>query len=233
MGRTVNAATSRSAAHRQRCARFRNRVIDRALHEPNDANIAAVASLLTPEGTAKLAEQVRRRARSLSGRDRSCADSIVRARDRLVLAVYAGDAPPGWHVGWCDGSRMPHPGGGQAAIGGLLTDRRGERIAETSQRAAAPDAVAAEIAALESLVALALDRNVTRFRAYTDCRALVRQWREHNGPQFERVRRLTLRLRRFELKLIDRRHNLSAHQLAKRALVAAAPPSNTPNIVVG
>lgn len=76
----------------------------------------------------------------------------------------------------------------------------------------------AEIAALAALMQTASEHGAERLRVYTDCDGLVQLWLQaRHDSRLDAVRALATRFRRLELRLVPRRHNQSAHRLARKA----------------
>lgn len=199
---------------RQRPARHVNEVIERALQQPTDAHFRAVARLRTTATAEDLAERVRRRGTLLARRDRRQGAQILRARDRLMLAIYAAATPGGWHTAWCDGSIVA--GTREAGIGGLLTDAAGRVVAELTRRVAESTPFEAEIAALVAILQVAHAQGAPRLRVYSDCGAVVRLWqRSRDDPRLAALAALAREFRRLEIRALPRLHNQPAHRLAK------------------
>lgn len=186
--------------------------IDRALWQPTDAQVRAVARLAPATAVVRFAERVRRRATRLARRRDSRRAAIVAARDRLMLAIYARATPAGWHTAWCDGS----VGAGMASIGGLLMTPSGRILAEVARRAPGIASFEAEIAALLAVLQLAQAHGVRRLRVYTDCIALARRWHQfRDDPRLAAAAALAGRFARLEIASLPRLHNQPAHRLAR------------------
>jgi hypothetical protein len=190
--------------------------IDLALMARSRAGREALLALVPARTATRLVEPVRRRARSLARRARG-GRRLERARDALILALYARAAPAGWACAWCDGSFVPGEPP-RAGLGALLFDGSGRLVARVSRRTLASDPFAAEIAALEATLAAASRRGLGRLRVHTDCAALARMWRERRAePRLAAVRAQAAALARFELTAIPRLHNPLANRLARGA----------------
>lgn len=210
----------RSSQNRQRQARNVNDVIDRALQQPTDTHVREVARLLTtgetPGETYRLAERVRRRGVLLARRERPNRAAIVRARDRLILAIYAHASPAGWYTAWCDGSVTADGRHAEAGIGGLVMDPAGRIMAQLARRIPRLAPFEAEIAALAAAMQLAHAQGAQRLRVYSDCDALVRLWQwQRDDPRLEPVSTLAKKFRRLEVCALPRLHNQPAHRLAR------------------
>ena len=204
---------------RQTAVRRLNAAIEQTLSKPSEVNInhlRQVCGELTPT---PLAERVRRCAQRLLRRDPPSAEAILHTRDELILQVYAAATPPGWYVGWSDGSSKPTAQGNTAGVGGLLLDSRGQFAGQLSLRAGALTAFEAEIAALQALVGLAIGKGAQQLLVHTDCIALVRLWCCHrDDPRLVALRHQIRPLRGFRLQSVPRNHNQSAHRLARCGL---------------
>ncbi len=209
-------------ADRRRRARELNALIDAALGAPARHPPRQLAAYLRAEEPAALAERVRRRATRIARHERSRAETILAARDALILALYAGGGPSGGFTAWCDGSSKPGPDGPTAGVGGLLMDPQGRIVGRLSRPRRRLDAFAAEIAALEAVMHAACARGAQELRVFTDCVALQRLWLEQRADaRLARVRELARRFRRFALHALPRLHNQPANRLARRALARA------------
>jgi ribonuclease HI len=74
---------------------------------------------------------------------------------------------------------------------------------------------------LAGVLRIALERGVERIRVHTDCKALVRLWRQN--PEDRRLasaRALANKLRRVVVRLVPRQRNQVANRLARSAALA-------------
>lgn len=198
----------------QRPARHVNAVIDRALQQPTDAHFREALRLHATTTTQSLAERTRHRGTLLARRDRRHSAQILRARDRLMLALYADATPAGWHTAWCDGSIAA--GKREAGIGGLLMDAAGRIMAEVMRCAPNLTPFEAEIAALVAILQVARAQGVQRLRVYNDCVAVVRLWqRNRDDARLAALAALAGEFRRLQICALPRLHNQPAHRLAK------------------
>jgi ribonuclease HI len=205
-----------SSRNRQQQARRVNDVIDRALEQPTDAHVLEAMHLREIGSTRRLAERVRRRGTVLARRERKHRAEIVRARDKLILAIYAGATPAGWHTAWCDGSGAEGAGPRAAGIGGLVMDPEGRIVAQVTRRVGGLAPFEAEIAALLSTLRVAREKGVQRLRVYTDCDALAQLWRrQRDDPRLQEVSAVAREFRRLAVRSLPRQHNQPAHRLAK------------------
>lgn len=208
---------------RRKQAHKLNAAIDACLLAPATHPPRELATRLPLQGTVALVERVRRRATLLSRRDRAHADSILTAREALILALYASTTPRGAFTAWSDGSSRKGADGLVAGIGGLLMDPDGRIVARLSRLRRGLDAFAAELAALEAVMRAAERRGAERLRAYTDCVALQQLWLQKRiDPRLDRIRDLARRFRRVDLRALPRAHNQPADRLAHAALARAA-----------
>jgi ribonuclease HI len=201
-------------AHRAASAALQ-RAIDRALTAPAADDARRLWRSAAPTPPTALAERVRRRATALMRRDRGRAAAILHERDRLILGLYAAASPRGWTSAFCDGSITQPPAAG---IGALLLDAHGRVRSRIRRALRAPDAFAAEIAALEAALRAARRHGHVSLRVYSDCPALVKLWHaRRTDGRLDRVRALAAGLAAFELRAVPRAHNRPAHALARRA----------------
>jgi ribonuclease HI len=192
--------------------------IERALLRYARANVERVLELARREDASRAADRVRLRARRLAKAQAALRGPVLAAADALILRVYHAAAPAGWLCGWCDATVVRD----RAAVGALLLDRRAREFACISEPIAPCKPFEAEIAALEATLQAAAARGPQRICVYTDCDALVALWlQRRRDARLSAVRVLARRLRRFELRLVPRRHNKAAHQLAREATTAA------------
>lgn len=208
-----------SKLSRQTAVRRLNSAIEQALRAPDELAINHLRQVSRGGAPAPLAERVRRCATRLGRRERLQAEAILQARDQLILGIYAAAAPPGWYVGWSDGSSKSTAQGQVGSVGGLLLDSRGQVAGQLSRRVEALTAFDAEIAALEALVGLATEKDAQKLLVHTDCIALVRLWCCHrDDPRLLALRQQVRALRGFRLRGVPRSHNQSAHRLARYGL---------------
>lgn len=200
-------------------SRYLNQWIDRLLDGGMDATDPIAAAL--PADPMVFAERIRRRAARRVRLQPARAQAILDSRDRLILAVYACSLPKDAYSAWCDGSSLRADSNG---IGALLTDTRGEILAQIAHRVPAAAPFETEIAALERVLEVALEYGARHLRVHTDCPALAQLWQKHRDDRrLAAVRRLTRRLERFELKAVPRKHNQPAHRLAQAAARDLSP----------
>jgi ribonuclease HI len=103
----------------------------------------------------------------------------------------------------------------------LLVNPQGKVIEQIARFAGNLTPFEAEIAALAGVLQTALERGVERIRVHTDCKALVRLWRQN--PEDRRLasaRALANEFRRFVVWLVLRQHNQVANRLARSAALA-------------
>jgi hypothetical protein len=208
-------------------ARRLNRAIDAQLLAPDGVGPEGVLRVEGTREAVRLAERVRRRATLLGKARRGQREAMRRARDHLILHLYAGAAPAGWHVAWSDGSVSRGAGHRRAGIGGLLLGPQDRAVlAEISAPAVPDDALSVELAAVTAVLRAALDLGAQRLRLYTDCDALVTLWLRHReDPRLTELHGLALWLHRFELRGVPRQHNPLAHRLARRAVEVGHAPT--------
>jgi ribonuclease HI len=216
-----------AAAESRDEARRLNRAIDARLLAPGGVGAEGLLRVAGTREAARLAERVRRRATLLGKARRGPREAMLRARDHLILQLYAGAAPAGWHVAWSDGSVGRRAGDGRAGIGGLVLGPRDRGVlVEISAPAAPHDPLSVELAAMTAVLHAALDLGAQRLRLYTDCDALVALWLRHrDDSRLTGLQGLALWLRRFELRSVPRQHNPVAHRLARRAMGGGHPRS--------
>jgi len=198
-----------------------NPVVDEALREPGDASRVALLRLRRRVGTGTLAERVRQRAALLGRRMRTDSRAIHAQRDALIETIYAAAMPPSWCGAWSDGTSRD---GEHAALGGILLDHDGRRLATIAHSLEPMTALAAEIAAFEAVLRLAGDHGVQRLRLHTDCQALVDRWRSGGGSALANARQLAQGFAGFELRVVPRLHNQPANALARGAARAVPEP---------
>lgn len=212
-------AATGSAESRRRQACQLNALIDRALRAGPRVPQDIVAQLGPIANPATLAERVRRRATRVGRRERKRVAEILRARDALIVAVYARAVPAGWSAGWCDGSTTSIAGRRRSAVGGLLFGRDGELVAVVQRPVGGLDAFTTEIEAVEAVLEVGLARGMTRLRVHTDCTALVLLWRtRRRDPRLCRLCVLARELSRLQLVAVPREHNQPAHRLAGKCV---------------
>jgi ribonuclease HI len=200
-----------------------NQAIDQFLLDPSSSRQDAVLRISSKWDAMQVAERVRRRATILGRVERGRRQSIIRARDRLVVMLYGHAARAGWHVAWSDASVYGDREGVRAGVGGLLLDAQGRMLAEISAPASTADALLAELMALTVVLRMALEQGVERLRVHTDCDALVAMWlQQRDDPRLGELRDLAGRLRGFDLHYVPRQHNQLAHRLARRAIAGSA-----------
>jgi ribonuclease HI len=142
--------------------------------------------------------------------------TVIAARNRRVLEIYAHRAPKGWFSAWCDGSSTADVGGQRAGIGVVLMDAQHEVITALGEPAGALSPLAAELAALLTTVKAAVARGARYLRVHTDCPALVHLWQVRRGDNtMSEVRQAARSLRRLQLRLVPRRFNQVANALAR------------------
>lgn len=203
---------------RRQQARQLNAVIDEALNDRASEPQRRLLRLLEPDNLQRLAERIRQRATRLGKRQPRDTRRIVRARDELIMALYAAAPPKGWAVAWCDGSRMNIGTRHRAGIGGILMDGSGMVIARISEAIGRRSALAAELAALAAVTRSAIEHRQRRLWAYTDNYGLAQLWREQRADdRLGEIRRLVTKLAGFALSAIPRQHNQPANALARQA----------------
>jgi ribonuclease HI len=216
-----------SALARRSVAGQLNEVIDHYLLDATEQHLDACRRLCRMHNVTALAERARRRATVLSKTNSAHAAHILRARDTLILQIYAETAPKGSFCGWCDASSIEYRGQRAAALGGLLLDPRQRLVARVARIIGRSAAFEAEIAACEALLQTALRHGAERIRVHTDCSALVSLWcAKRHDPRLLKLLTLARRFRHVDLRRIPRLHNQSANRLARtvalRRLGAAA-----------
>jgi ribonuclease HI len=195
-------------------ARALAEAIERALLRYAPANVEHVLALARGKDASRVADRVQLRVKRLAKAKGAPRGPVLAAADALILRIYHAAAPAGWLCGWCDATVVRD----RAAVGALLLDRRAREFARISEAIAPCKPFAAEIAALEATLQAAAARRPRRVYVYTDCDALVALWlQRRRDARLSAVRALARRLRRFELRLVPRRHNKVAHQLAREA----------------
>jgi len=216
----ANAKAQRPAAERARRHETAtiNRAIDAALLAATPQPLHELTALRQTMAIAALVEKVRRRATQLARRDRAQRAALIRARDTIILALYAQAAPKGWMTAWCDGSMTETDEQHLAGIGGIILDRHGHVIAQVARMLTEQSALEAEIAAASAVLALALDAGIARVRLHTDCKGLVHLWlNQRDDPRLAALRAQAMRLDRVHMRLVPRQHNQAAHRLAHAA----------------
>lgn len=202
----------------QNNARRLNLLIDMALREPTDEHRHHFLQLASHHDISTVADRIRRRATLLIRRERIAGVPIVTARDSLILTLYANAAPKGWFCGWFDGSTICSDQRCISGIGGILTNPQGKEITQFGKYAGALPPFETEIVAAQTILESALQHGVERIRVYTDCRALLELWlKKREDTRLAILRSLAMRFKRIELRLIPRRHNHPANQLARNA----------------
>jgi ribonuclease HI len=195
--------------------------IERALLRPAAANVQRVLELARRGDATRVADRVQLRAQRLAKAQAALRGPVLAAADELILRIYHAAAPAGWLCGWCDATVVRDGAPRRAAVGALLLGQRAREFARISEPIAGCEPFEAEIASLETALR-ALAGRAQRIRVYTDCDALVSLWlQRRRDARLSAVRALARRLRRFELRLVPRRHNKVAHQLAREATAAA------------
>ncbi len=192
------------------------RRIERYLLEPDPDTLRDLLRSLERRRSGHWAERVRQLATRLGRRHRAQRAAILRARDQLLVQLYAWRAPRSWAVGWFDGAWFAGQGAG---AGGFLLAPESRRLAGHFARPVpAADAFAAERAGLELLLRLAVGEGLPRLWAWSDCVALVERWRgQPDDPSLVEARTLAARLERFRLWHPPPAHNPVAHRLARAA----------------
>jgi len=216
-----------SALARRSVAGQLNEVMDRYLLDATERHLDVCRRLCSVHNVTALAERARRRATVLSKTNRTHSADILRARDTLILQLYAEAAPKGSFCGWCDASSIEYRGQRVAALGGLLLDPQHRVVARVAKIIGHSAAFEAEIVACVALLQTALRHGAERIQAYTDCGALVSLWSaKRHDPRLLKLRTLARRFRHVDLRMIPRLHNQSANHIARtialRRLVAAA-----------
>jgi hypothetical protein len=198
-----------------------NPVVDQALLVSEGDALDALRRLRRKAGTETLAERVRQRAAVLARRHRTESQTILDARDTLILRLYTDATPRGWFTAWCDASVTDPSSDRVVGVGTLILDPNGHLVAEVSRATANGNSFAAEIIAAETTLELALARKAKRLRVHTDCRALVDLWRTHRHDlRLAPVRLLARGFDRLELRTVPRLHNQPANRLARQGSAA-------------
>jgi ribonuclease HI len=201
---------------RRDAARALNEALDCALLGYPSAEWQRVLELGRQQNVISLADRVRLRGMRLAKSHALHRSRILQAADSLVLAVYCHVARAGWLCGFCDASAMLHGKARGVGIGAIILDGRSRTMAQVSRRTADCEPFEAEIAALEATLDAAAGLDAPRIRVHTDCDALVALWLQHRrDPRLHGVRARAGRLRGFQLHGLPRRHNQTAHRLAR------------------
>jgi ribonuclease HI len=205
-----------STRTRREAARALNEALDCALLGYPSAEWQRVLELGREHDVISLADRVRLRGMRLAKSHALHRSRILHAADGLVLAAYCHAARAGWLCGFCDASAMLRGEARGVGIGAVVLDGRGRIVAQVSRRTADCEPFEAEIAALEATLDAAAGLDAPRIRVHTDCDALVALWLEHRrDPRLRGVRERAGRLRGFQLHSLPRRHNRTAHRLAR------------------
>jgi ribonuclease HI len=211
----MHSADPRTGIRRAQTRRI-NRAVDEALQSADAEALLALLALAADEATIPLCDRVLRRATRLTRRDRTESATIIAARNRRVLEIYAHRTPKGWFSAWCDGSSTTDADGRRAGIGLVLMDAQHEVIAALGEPAGALSPLDAEMAALEATVTTAVARGAGYLRVHTDCPALVHLWQDRrDDDSLAGVRQAARPLRRLQLRLVPRRFNQVANALAR------------------
>ncbi len=211
-------------------------LIERYLLRPAPDTLAELLRGLDRRRVAHWAEHARRLATRLGRQHRGERARILRARDRLLVQLYAARAPRHWAVGWFDASVIPDAPAPRAGAGGFLLAPETRRlVSHFATPLAAADAFSAEVAALTLLLRLAVGQGMPRLWAFSDCPALVALWRrDPHDPRLATALALADRLDRFRLWHLPGAHNPVAHRLAQRAAqrdgAAGPPPLDLPTL---
>jgi len=206
-----------------------NQAVDEALQGADVEALLALLALAADEATIPLCDRVFRRATRLARQNRSETATVIAARNRRVLEIYAHRAPKGWFSAWCDGSSITDVGGQRAGIGVVVMNPLHEMIAALGEPAGALSPRDAELAALVATVKMAVARGARYMRVHTDCPALVHLWWGRRGDDaMSEVRQAARPLRRLQLRLVPRRFNQVANALARNA--ARRPQSQTDHV---
>ena len=208
---------------RREATRALSEAIDRALLQSSADDRRSALDLLQRRDATRLADRVRLQAARLARARTSQCKRILAAADALVLSLYHQAAPAGWLCGWCDAAVVRAGPRRAAGVGVIVFDESGREIDRICMPIAGREPFEAEIAALEATIeAVARQGRAKCMCVYTDCAALVSLWlRQRSDPRLSAVRTLTGRLRRFELRVLPRRHNQCAHRLAREAALGA------------
>jgi ribonuclease HI len=232
----MHSADSRAGIRHPQSQRI-NRAVDAALQSADPRTLLALMALAADEATIPLCGRVFRRATRLARRNPTETAAIIAARNRCVLEIYGHRAPKGWYSAWCDGSSTTDADGRRSGIGLVLMDARHKVIAALGEPAGALSPLDAELVALLTTVKTAVARGACYLRVHTDCPALVHLWQGRRGDHaMSDVRQAARPLRRLRLRLVPRRFNQVANDLARDGVRApqtgtggAGHPSEVPS----
>jgi len=115
----MHSAEPRTGIRRAQTQRI-NQAIDAALQATDVEALLALLALAASEATIPLCDRVFRRATRLVRQNRSETATVIAARNRRVLEIYAHRAPKGWFSAWYDDSSTTDAGGRRAGIGLVL-----------------------------------------------------------------------------------------------------------------
>lgn len=204
---------------RRQQAHIINSVIDLALLQVSVEHRQQVIQLTESDSLVRLAERIRKRASLLAKHRRSETKAILRARDELILLLYASAVPGGWSCGWSDGASVRVNSHYIAGIGGIIMDRGGNIIDRISRGIGDKSAFDAELAAVVAVMHSAIERKQTKLMVYTDNKGLVQLWHERRGDErLDDIHQLSERFERFSLRPIPGQHNQPTNALAKQAI---------------
>ena len=124
---------------------------------------------------------------------------------------------------YTDGASLGNPG--PSAIGAVIKDERGRRIAEISQSIGQATNNQAEYRAIIAALEKAIELGVNRSDIYSDSELLVEQinerYRVKNAalkPLYQKVKQLQSQLEGSTITWVPGRENTEAHNLASKAL---------------
>jgi len=155
--------------------------------------------------------------------------------------------PVAWVTAHCDGGARGNPG--PAGFGAIMTDPKGNVLAELSGYLGAKTNNVAEYSGLLACLEWALDEGHPHLRVVSDSELMVKQIQgkykvksPELRPLFDEAKRRIALLRRFEISHALRHKNKDADRLANEAMDRgmgkrpAAAPSNvtsTPSVATG
>ncbi len=214
-------------------ATARKALLERWLLQTDPVALDALVAETAAEKIVALADRVVRHADRLGREHKGERASILRARDALLLHLYARRAPAGRAVAWCDASLKTGDAQHAAGIGGLLMQAEPLLVTAFALPVPALHSLEAEIDAVMTTVRLARQQDVDRLQIHTDCAALVELWQQTRDDfRLEHLRALTLPLAEFRLESVPPAHNPVAHRLARlaRERHARRPLPETPAV---
>jgi ribonuclease HI len=196
-----------------------NRAVDEALRDEKAEPLLNLLEIAASETTVQLCDRIARRANRLVTNIGTQAATIIAARNRRVLEVYARRAPKSWFRAWCDGSSTAEAGRRRAGIGVVLMNPENDVIAALGEPAGALSPLDAELAAFVAAMKTAVARGARYLLLHTDCPALVHLWQDRrDDDRLAGLREAAKSLRRLQLRLVPRRFNQVANALARGAV---------------